>query len=92
MDSHSQVRLLCRTYRAEEAAAPSAPTPQGDAPFLSIVMRTVGNRVEAMREALLCLAAQDDDSFELLVMVHNPKPCLLYTSGLGSRPSWARLR
>lgn len=74
VDSHSQVRLLCRTYRAEEAAAPSAPTPQGDAPFLSIVMRTVGNRVEAMREALLCLAAQDDDSFELLVMVHNPKP------------------
>lgn len=74
VDSHSQVRLLCRTYRAEEAAAPSTPAPQGDAPFLSIVMRTVGNRVEAMREALLCLAAQDDDSFELLVMVHNPKP------------------
>lgn len=74
VDSHSQVRLLCRTYRAAEAAAPSAPAPQGDAPFLSIVMRTVGNRVEAMREALLCLAAQDDDSFELLVMVHNPKP------------------
>lgn len=74
-DDHSGSGMLCRVYEAVEVPdAPAATGTQAGAPFLSVVMRTVGNRIEAMREVLLCLAAQEDDSFELLIMVHNPKP------------------
>lgn len=39
--------------------------------FLSVVMRTQGRRPEALREALLCLYAQDDQDFEVLLIGHN---------------------
>lgn len=39
--------------------------------FLSVVMRTQGRRPEALREALLCLYAQDDRDFEVLLIGHN---------------------
>lgn len=38
--------------------------------FASIVMRTQGRRPEALREALLCLYAQDDRDFEVLLIGH----------------------
>lgn len=38
--------------------------------FLSVVMRTQGRRPEALREALLCLFAQDDQDFEVLLIGH----------------------
>ncbi len=39
--------------------------------FLSVIMRTQGNRIEELREALLCLTAQSNTSFELLLMGHS---------------------
>lgn len=39
-------------------------------PFLSVVMRTQGRRLQSLREALTCLAGQTDDDFEVLVMAH----------------------
>ena len=39
-----------------------------DAPFLSVVMRTQGKRTNALKEALLCLNAQTDQDFEVIVM------------------------
>ena len=42
-----------------------------DAPFLSVVMRTQGKRTNALKEALLCLNAQTDQDFEVIVMAHN---------------------
>jgi hypothetical protein len=43
-----------------------------DAPFLSVVIRTMGDRRESLRDALLCLAGQHDEDFEVILMVHNP--------------------
>ena len=40
-------------------------------PFLSVIMRTQGNRTEELREVLLCLTAQKNTNFELLLMGHN---------------------
>jgi SAM-dependent methyltransferase len=39
-------------------------------PFLSVILRTQGRRPQELREALLCLAAQTDDDFEVLVVAH----------------------
>jgi SAM-dependent methyltransferase len=43
---------------------------QHGAPFLSVIVRTLGNRNEMLEEALTCLAAQSLDSIEVLVVVH----------------------
>jgi glycosyltransferase involved in cell wall biosynthesis len=45
--------------------------PDPSRPFLSVLLRTQGNRIEPLKDALLCLAAQTDDDFELLLLVHN---------------------
>lgn len=42
-----------------------------DAPFLSVIMRTRGNRPEALAEVLLCMSGQSDLDFEVLIMGHN---------------------
>ncbi|MGW0023588.1 glycosyltransferase family A protein [Rhodococcus sp. NPDC003383] len=41
-----------------------------DAPFLSVLLRTQGRRPHTLRDALLCLLAQTDQDFELLVLSH----------------------
>ena len=45
--------------------------PTENAPFLSVIMRTQGKRPDALREAVLCLSAQTNTDFELLIMCHN---------------------
>ena len=42
--------------------------------FLSVVVRTQGTRSELLREALLCLAAQDCADFEVIVVSHDAAP------------------
>lgn len=42
-----------------------------EGPFLSVIMRTQGRRLEAFADALLCLAAQTDQDFELIVVAHD---------------------
>ena len=62
-----------------------------NAPLLSIVMRTQVLRPEALREVLLCLAAQTDRRFELKLIVHDGSlehAALI----LDDQPSWLRLR
>jgi hypothetical protein len=44
---------------------------EGDAPFLSVVMRTQGKKLEAFQDALLTLYGQTDQDFEVLIMAHN---------------------
>lgn len=43
---------------------------QAGSVFLSVILRTQGNRPEQLREALLCLRAQSFQDFEVLLMVH----------------------
>ena len=41
-----------------------------DRPFLSIVMRTQGNRIDSLTEVLTCLAGQSLPDFEVLLLGH----------------------
>jgi len=52
-----------------ETGLPEPVTSHGDT-FLSVVMRTQGRRPQELREALLCLAAQSCQDFEVLVVAH----------------------
>jgi len=40
-------------------------------PFLSIITRTQGTRIEELKDVLRCLTEQTDISFELLLIAHN---------------------
>lgn len=40
-------------------------------PFLTVVIRTVGRRLETLRESLLCLSAQTSQDFEVVIAGHN---------------------
>lgn len=40
-------------------------------PFLTIVVRTVGTELHALRDTLLCLSGQSDLDFEVLLIGHN---------------------
>ncbi|HWH25504.1 MAG TPA: hypothetical protein VNT53_02515 [Pseudolysinimonas sp.] len=60
-------------------------------PLLSVVMRTQLHRPEALREALLCLAGQTDDRFELLLVGHDIE--LVDVENLVTeQPEWLRQR
>lgn len=65
--------LVSQDKSSEDAEA--APilwgTRQADAPFLSVICRTQGKRVEEFREALASLQAQSCKDFELLVVGHD---------------------
>lgn len=72
-DEFGWVNQFVRVY---ERGAGSAP-PQGEQdppshvePFLSVIMRTQGRRRQMLGEALLCLMAQTDDDFEVILCVH----------------------
>ena len=43
---------------------------EGRRPFLSIVTRTQGKRIQSLREVFCCLAGQSCDDFEILVIGH----------------------
>lgn len=43
-------------------------------PFLSVLLRTQGRRLEPLKDALLCLSAQTDEDFEVLVLMHDAIP------------------
>lgn len=44
---------------------------KSDRPFISIVTRTQGTRPDMFSEMLLCLTAQKDTDFELIIVEHN---------------------
>ena len=43
-------------------------------PFLSVLLRTQGKRIEPLKDAMLCLAAQTLQDFELIVLEHDALP------------------
>ncbi len=43
-------------------------------PFLSVITRTVGTRLDGLKEVFLCLAGQDCMDFEEIVLGHNLAP------------------
>ena len=78
VDPYAYVNQFIRAFSLAPApAAPTAPSgprrpPDTDAPFLSVIVRTRGERAAGLREALLCLAAQTDDDFEIELLLHHP--------------------
>ena len=48
--------------------------PRGDRPFLTVLLRTQGRRLEPIKDALLCLAAQTDQDFEVVIIDHDSTP------------------
>lgn len=64
MDAGSSEKLVSLV---EEFGSPR----DSSRPFLTVLLRTQGTRIEPLKDALLCLAAQTDADFELLLLVHN---------------------
>jgi glycosyltransferase involved in cell wall biosynthesis len=48
-----------------------AEDPLEDRPFLTVLLRTQGRRLEPIKDALLCLAAQTDQDFEVVIIDHD---------------------
>lgn len=68
-DDFGYVNQFVRAYAAVKRA-PCAPPDECATSFLSVIVRTQGTRDEMLVEALTCLAAQEDDDFEVLLLVH----------------------
>lgn len=60
-------------------------------PLLSVIMRTQGSRPEATRDALLCLAAQTDGRFELILVGHDVSETAVERL-IADQPQWLRDR
>lgn len=74
-ESSAYVNQFVRAYVAGAPAKDGAePAAAPDRPFLSILVRTRGTRPETLRDLMLCLAAQTDDDFEVLLLVHGATP------------------
>lgn len=64
----------------------------GKRPFLSVIMRTQGRRAEMLREALLSLAGQSDEDFEIILIGHKlgPEQRELVTGIIAEEPDTMR--
>jgi 2-polyprenyl-3-methyl-5-hydroxy-6-metoxy-1,4-benzoquinol methylase/glycosyltransferase involved in cell wall biosynthesis len=67
-DSSSAINQFVRAYLPSTPARHEDDT--SDAPFLTVVIRTQGARIESLRESILCLSAQTCQDFEVLVVGH----------------------
>ena len=47
---------------------------EAEGPFLTVLMRTQGRRLEPFKDALLCLAAQTSLDFEIILLAHGVEP------------------
>jgi Glycosyl transferase family 2 len=74
-ESFSDVNQFVRAYlpgqsRDRSLVVERLPADRG--PFLTVVLRTQGRRPTALLDALLCLTAQSDQDFEIVLVVHRP--------------------
>ncbi len=74
-DQYGYVNQFIRAYLPGPVSKVGADVPsvvqQVANPFLSVVIRTTGMRIGTLREGLLCLSAQSDQDFEVLIVGHN---------------------
>ena len=71
-DQYGDANQLVRLCVPSEPAAIDPFVGRGETvrPFLSIVMRTQGNRIDSLTEILTCLTGQSVTDFEILLMGH----------------------
>jgi hypothetical protein len=67
---HARTKTFVRAFLPGPSIRPLRTELADDSPFLSIVMRTQGNRLDALAEVILCLAGQTCQDFELLIVGH----------------------
>ena len=75
-DDAGSTYQFIRAYALTDAIVP-LPDPRpapSDGPFLSVIMRTQGQRMALLEDALLCLAGQADADFEVVLAVHTDDP------------------
>jgi hypothetical protein len=82
---HAHTNQFVRAYRPGVVKAPV------DAPFLSVLVRTTGNRAETLRDLMLCLAAQTDEDFEVVLLLHGVSPDVVREL-VDQQPSYLRDR
>ena len=68
---HIDPEFAARLRAVEEYAVGSD---EHDGPFLTVLLRTQGTRREELKDALLCLSAQTDEDFEVIVLDHDALP------------------
>ena len=73
MGGDQTVNQFVRLFALVSVEPPRPPAEPVAPPFLSVLVRTVGNRMANLMEALTCLAAQSDDDFEVLLLVHSAR-------------------
>lgn len=76
VDGHAEINQFVRAFALTDAA-PDAVEEEEPALFATVIMRTQGLRMSNLEEALTCLAAQTDDDFEVVLVVHSPSPAYL---------------
>jgi SAM-dependent methyltransferase/GT2 family glycosyltransferase len=70
---HADTNQFVRAYlpgATREVPLLADPSEGRNRPFLTVVVRTQGKRPATLRDALLCLLAQTDQDFEVVVTVH----------------------
>jgi 2-polyprenyl-3-methyl-5-hydroxy-6-metoxy-1,4-benzoquinol methylase/glycosyltransferase involved in cell wall biosynthesis len=91
IDPYASVNQFVRAYLPMRKSLLLART-EVSRPFLSVISRTQGRRLEALSEMLLCLAGQTCTDFEVLVIGH----CLSIKEQIGVEkvlddlPAWQR--
>ena len=76
-DAYGHVNQFVRMYLGgppgigAEFVDSNAQTQPDEPWFLTVVTRTQGRRIEELRETMLCLMAQEDQDFHVLIMGHN---------------------
>lgn len=73
-DTVQLVRVYLPGPRIEAPVVDRASSAEQGAPFLTVLTRTQGHRLDTLQETLLCLAGQSCGDFEVLVLAHNVTP------------------
>lgn len=91
-DPYASVISFVRAYLPGSIGVCKPQTSAEKAPFLSVITRTQGKRPEALRETLLCLTAQTNSDFEVLVLGHmlNGEQQQLVARIIDDTPLWIR--
>ena len=91
-DPFSNVVEFVRTYCVGEMEKEEPCQRKSVRPFLSIVTRTQGKRLEALREVFLCLTAQTNTDFEVLLIGHKltEQGKIEIESVVAELPDWLR--
>ena len=62
---------LFHIYCTMKAEDKEVRLPDAEKPLISVIIRTVGDRLSELQEVFLCLSCQEFQNFEVLLMLHN---------------------